>query len=214
MRAPRVVALVAAATLALTLALTACSTAVRPPKGATSAEIDSMIRVELDRQWAFTGLEGTVPRPEVEVEEAGSVYGYSEGFWNCMSTAGFESWGFSSDLGLQLSAADGTTSRPTAQQQLDYYLCNARFPGIDTLTVDQLDFIYDYYARWLIPCLRHEGYSVSDPPSRERFTTEEAEFFYRWTPYSSLVERPATDAANLALTAKCAPSIPGIPGWE
>ena len=209
MRTPRVVAFAAVALLALC----GCSATRPAPVGPTDAEVDADVRAELDRQWAFTGLDGVVPRPVFEVERVGAAGAAAQGFWDCMSAQGFESWGFSSDSGLQMSSADSSMVTPTAEQQMSYYECNARFPVIDTLTTDQLDFIYDYYQRWLIPCLGSAGYPVAVPPSRDEFTTGEPEFGWRWEPYSALGEYPGDDDYD-ALLAECKPTIPGIEGWS
>ena len=209
MRRPRIVA---SAALVL-LAVCGCSATIPAPVGPTDDELNDVVRLELDRQWGFTGLDGVVERPVFEVERIGATGASSQGLWDCMSAAGFESWGFSSDSGLQLSGADSTVVAPTAEQQLAYYECNARFPLIDTLTPSQLDFVYDYYQRWLIPCIESAGYPVLDAPSRAEFTTAEAEYGWRWEPYSALDEFPGENEYE-ALRAECKPTIPGIEGWS
>ena len=226
MSRPRIVALVALASLALCGAISGCSATVAAPTGPTDDEVSALVRAELDKQWGFTGLEGVLPRPVIEVEKIGTAGGAAQGFWDCMSAKGFESWGFSGDTGLQLYAADSTQETPTPEQQLSYYECNARFPLIDTLTTSQLNFIYDYYQRWLIPCLEHAGYSVMTPPTREAFTTEVAEFGWRWQPYSAIVSRGELGSGSAingsvinanqyaALEARCKPTIPGLEGWS
>ena len=209
MRTSRIVAL----TALVVLTVSGCSATTAPPVGPSDAELNAAVRIELDKQWRYTGLEGVVPRPEAEVELVGSGGAASQGFRDCMSANGFESWGYSSDTGLQMFGSDGNPSAASPEQQLAFYLCNARFPMIDTLTVDQLDFIYDYYQDWLIPCLEVAGYPVGRAPSRESFTTEPAEFGWRWRPYSAIpdVLNPQDYAA---LQSTCRPTIPGIDGWS
>jgi hypothetical protein len=208
-RTPRIVAVAAL----VVLAVSGCSATTAPPQALSDAELDDRVRAELDRQWAFTGLDGVVPRPEPAVEIVGTDGAASQGFWECMSAAGFESWGFSGDAGLTLSLADGSAPAPSPDQQLAFYSCNARFPMIDTLTVDQLNFIYDYYQRWLIPCLADAGYPVGVAPSRREFTTETPQFGWRWRPYAAIADVPG-ETRYVALQRECKPTLPGIDGWS
>lgn len=208
-RTSRVVAFVAL----VVVTMSGCSATTPPPVGPTEAELNATVRAELDRQWQFTGLDGVVPRPVLEVESIGTENGISVEFGECMSAEGFQSWGFSSDSGLQLSGTASSDAEPTVEQQLAYYRCNARFPLVDTLTAGQLDFIYDYYQRWLIPCIESAGYPVAAPPTRKNFVTAEPEYGWRWEPYSALGEYPG-DAQYAALRAECKPTIPGIEGWS
>jgi hypothetical protein len=171
-----------------------------------------MVRTELDRQWAFTGLDGVMPRPEVAVEEIGTVDGFSEHLSGCMAEAGFDSWG-SGPYGLDMSTVNPDGAQSTPEQQYSYYGCVARFPNIDPLTDEQLDFVYDYYQRWLVPCLETEGQQLRDVPTRAQFHEYRAVNGWLWGPYSAMVEYP--QGAELdALLVKCKPTLPGMDGWS
>jgi hypothetical protein len=191
--------------------LAGCST-VPVPRSATPDELDRIVRAELDRQWAFTGLEGVIPRPDYPVEELGSVDGFSQGFGACMQEVGFTSWGVG-DTGLDMSSVNSGGARSTPEQQYDYYECIARFPNIDPLTDEQLDFVYDYYQRWLVPCLETEGYELHDVPTREEFHEYRAVNGWLWGPYSAMVAYP--QGAELhAVLGKCKPTLAGMDGWS
>ena len=199
--------------LAAAVATTGCTATTAAPKALTEGELDALVRAELDRQWEFTGLDGVVPRPVVEVEKAGSIDGFQPEFGQCMSDAGFSGWG-TGPRGLDMSTVNPDGAATTQQQQLDYYGCLARFPGVDRLSTEQLDFVYDYYTGWLVPCLGQQGHAVTDVPSREEFHDSRELMGWRWTPYSALAAPPTNETVYGRLLSICEPTIPGMEGWS
>jgi hypothetical protein len=196
--------IVAAAASGL-LVIAGC-TATPLPEGPSDAEIEKRVATELDWQWGLTGLEGVVARPVVELK--GPPSQYSIGFGECMSDAGFSGWGYD-DSGLVLDDGD-----PTDEQRLAFYVCNAEYPSVDPLSTAQLEYVYDYYERWLIPCLALHGYEQHDPvPTRESFVGDPVQDGFRWSPYSSIYFTPATESAYVELQAECDPAPPGGQDW-
>ena len=188
------------------LALCGCVAAPTPPGGPSEAELDARVRAMLDHEWANTGLEGVVARPVVEAQSLGEIW-VPERF-ECVSEEGLSAWGYNLD-GLAIEGRD-----PTAEEQLRFYTCAARYPVVEMLSTAQLDYIYDYYARWLIPCLGREGHAVTSPPPRASFVSAGSDEGWRWNPYVALKEYPRAEPAITALHAQCPPTLPGIDGWS
>ncbi len=64
-------------------------------------------------------------------------------------------------------------SNATTIARLVYYTCQVMYP-VDpdeyrVLSTAQLHYLYDYYQRWTIPCIRAHGYEVHGLPSRAAF---------------------------------------------
>ena len=202
--------LVAAIALA---ALSGCTATTALPEPLSDTELDERVTAELDRQWEFTGLDGVVERPQPPVEKVTSIDGFSAEFSQCMADAGFAAWGVS-ERGLDMTMVNSDRAPSTPEQQLSFYRCTARFPGVDTLSPAQQDFVYDYYRSWLIPCIELQGYEITAPPTREGFHTSRADVGWQWAPYGALVDPPGNDVEWSALQRRCAPTVPGLEGWS
>ena len=198
--------------VASAILLGGCTPQLVPPAGPTESERRAVVQRALDRQWAATGLEGRVQRPEPDAAMliADTVYDLELG--ECVGDAGITSWYFDSGTGLVLG--DGT--RAPDEQQLAYYTCFVRHPEVIVLSVVQREFIYDYYARRHIPCLGFHGYEVTSVPTRESFVAGDADSAgnWVWSPESALSSFPTTQEAWERLTRDCPPTTPGVEGWS
>jgi hypothetical protein len=72
----------------------------------------------------------------------------------------------------------------------------------------QRSYLYDYYVRWLLPCLESSGYRLADAPSRETFIGDWLKPGW-WSPYDSIGDLPK-DAILARLQDKCPPRPPGL----
>ena len=198
--------LVAAA--ASVVALCSCGFSRDEPTGPAEADVAASVQARLDRQWELSDLEGIIVRPETTFERIVSPNEWGDVMSECMHEAGIHGWGYSAASGLFLEGG-----RASASDQLAFYWCFASFPTVDLLSEQQLDYIYDYYAHWLTPCLEAHGYNVMNAPTRESFR-EAPPSRGRWNPYASLEEYPRSLAASARLRAACAPTLPGIVGWS
>lgn len=205
-------ALVIAAAVASALLLSGCTAQQRAPAPPTETEIAAAVDVALDRQWAATGLEGRVPRPDIDVEQIMSAREAGVGMGECVSEAGIVSWGWS-ETGF---TAGSTGGRGTDDDQLIFYSCFARFPEVLVITGAQRDFIYDYYASTYIPCLGLHGYDVVDAPTRADFVSGAADqgLNWMWSPDSTLRVYPDSSADYEKMYSDCPPTVPGIEGWS
>lgn len=138
----------------------------------------------LDLTWQFTGLSDEL-RPEVTPGSALPSQAWTDALHACMEAAGYAEFGFGwgSAEGYFLSSADDDT----ADRQLAFYGCVAQHPmaaGDDgfLITTAQLDYVYDHYRQWTVPCLLEHDYALRRVIDREEF----AEGMGAWTPYWEL----------------------------
>jgi hypothetical protein len=197
-------AVVAAAATALLLG--GCSSPAPVPAGLSKHELQEAVQAELDRQWEFTGLDGTEARPPAAPVADPASGESDEGLSNCLVTSGFGSWGYGDD---GLTEVNG--SPPESGQLLAWYACNAAHPRIDFLSSAQRDYIYDYYTNWLVPCLGLDGKHMQRLPSRAEFHEPSR---YTWSPYHELMDPPRTQKDQDRLEALCPATVPGVPGWS
>ena len=198
----------AAFAAACTLSVAGCALTRDFPAGPTDAQVEATVRARLDRQWGYSGLQGIVERPAFEPKPIVTQREWGRLMLACMDRAGVGQWGYNEGSGLFTEG-----SRPSASDQLAFYWCFAEYPTVDLLTTEQIDFIYDYYARWLIPCLEMNGYNVMNAPSRDDFAHADPSI-PRWNPYRSLETYPRTPESVDDLVARCSPTVPGIAGWS
>ena len=177
------------------------------PPGPTEDEIAAYAQVTLDRTWVSTGLDGTVDRPVVQ---SGATLGQGDWFtamFACMQQEGYLDVGIgtSSEAGAALYDSSGLSiDDPVAQ--LAFYKCAAAHPielssEYVVMSEKQLDYIYDYYASWLVPCVVDHGYLPRGIPSRSSFHESQG----LWSPYN--VER-LTERDRVALVDACGSDQP------
>jgi hypothetical protein len=190
---------------ALLSGLSGCFLVSTPPPPPTGAEGAEQYSTMLERSWQSTGLSGLLDRPVVTSAAPIPVDGWPTVIIACMLEHGHDTTEFElkADGGFQLTAP------VSSDVQLDFYLCLAQNPssGVEgnvILTRAQLDYIYDYYASWLVPCIEHNGHIVREAPSREEFVAREGD----WSPYDSFSVQDVSDFA--ALEELCGPGRPSL----
>jgi len=194
----------AAALVAAAFVLVGC--AAVPPPGPTDADaVDYRQRI-LERSWQNTGLAGEAPQIDATVAPTYDLA--MQAVSTCVSSAvsGGFSWGFGPADGFELMGASGGDLDDPAVQRA-FYLCVAATtypPDLsDVLTSAQLDYIYDYLAEWLVPCIITEGYRIEAVPTRDEFH----DLYGQWSPYASVTPSvPQRDYERLA--AACGPEVP------
>lgn len=176
----------------LVLAVTGCSPAP-PPPSYTDEERTEFFEKRLDAAWANTGLEGVVDRPDLA---AGIGDRYAADNWfslsTCMFDTGLDGWGLGESRGGPRFTGASNDELPP-EQQLAAYRCFAQYPVTDSfrnvlLTDDQKQYLYDYYRRWVVPCLRTHRYEIN----LAFFPTEALliESIGEWNPYDVIVGGP------------------------
>lgn len=191
------------------LALSGCTWGSGPVSfpDPTEQEVEAVVAAQLDAEWEYTGLGDRVPRPEVEVVRAISSDEWAEVTAACMNEAGFAGY---EAAGNALSAGEIPVDQLDADAYARY-VCHAKYPSADAAQgvygTAKLDYLYGYFARWLVPCLGFQGYEVDDVPSREEFV----DLHGWWNPYNSDVFRdlPAGEATD-ELQTRCPPVPEGF----
>jgi hypothetical protein len=181
--------------LASTALLTACSAEREPPPALTSAEIAGF--------YGFGQLtEDKLPRigaDDVQANVARRVH-----LASCMAKSGYAY----TEVIPSAPARTNTgfpARRPFLEVQNLCWQLNPVDPTkVSLLGAGQRAYVYDYYIRWLVPCLELSGlYSLHSPPTLQEFI----EAWRRpgwWTPYESIGPLGGDDTLY-ELQQKCAP---------
>lgn len=206
----------APATLAVAVALLVlggCSVVATPPPPPTEEEAQRYYDSMLERTWIGTGLSGLLDQPQVAAVDRVPSEEWRQVLSDCMEGKGLSLPGFVWDpqSGYQL-VDDGTSptaARIDSTMRLAFYMCLAANPPevIDEeafLTPAQLDYVYDYYVRWIVPCLAQNGWQLRNAPSREEFLLLEG----NWSPYNSI---EVDDVGDFETSEElCGPSRPPL----
>lgn len=166
--------------------LSGCTQHVPPPPF-TDAELEAQYHELVDAAWDNTQLEGTSVRPAVVGDVALKMGRYNIlDFHECLGDGGALTWQMSSTNGAPVfMTSSGATAAPG--DALRAYACLAEYPITNDmvkvrLTKAQKEYLYDYYSRWVVPCLSGLGYELVDVPTRDTFLRSIVE----WNPYSSV----------------------------
>ena len=170
------------------VALTLCGCVAEPPPGMSEADLADFNEGVLDKTWQRTGLDGAEERPEAGEGDPLSEQDWYTAMGECMNDGGVASFGTSYSPATGFEYVDGSgLQRANDAVQLLFYGCVARHPmipgdNIVPLTDEQLDYIYDYYQRSLVPCMIMNGYTPSAAPTRVEFRAIAGQ----WSPYYSV----------------------------
>jgi len=206
----RMIARTASIALAAVVAvsLSACVSPGLPPSGPSDQERAARLIERVDRAWANTGLDGTVSRPAIELASLTPNMGQ---FSECLTTQGIEAWEMSEDALGGVTFGGGSTS---STEQLAFFTCYAQHPFELTmgaeLSLAQLDYLYDYYRSWVIPCLALESITVSAVPSRAEFLGSP---WQPWNPYGSSEQIRSEHDYNEAVR-HCGRRLADLDIWE
>lgn len=167
----------------------------------------------LAESWLLSGLADSVERPVTITESALPTAEWNEALLECMQDAGYEGFaiaywqgsGYRVEPGPEQVSADVEPAT-----QLAFYLCLSKH-SFDTsesplLTTAQLDYIYDYYASWFVPCLAHSGFPLRATLTREQYLAVGG----AWSP---IVEVDALVQGQIEyddLVALCGPERPAL----
>lgn len=187
-----------ARTASIVLAFTLCvavagCTSHTPPPSYTDDERNAFFEERLDAAWANTDLEGVVGRPDLA---AGIGDRFAADNWQslseCMFETGLTGWGFGESNGGPIFMGNGNDPLPP-DLQLAAYICFAENPVTDNyrnilLTDDQKQYLYDYYKRWVVPCLASHRYEFHPDfvPTERHFLENVGD----WNPYYAISSGP------------------------
>lgn len=200
---------------ALALVLAGC-TAV-PEAHPPESEYDVIVAERLDAVWRQSGLDDRA-RPDVASGPVVSQFEAGERFSECMAERGWPDYFVNENgTGFGYQSIDLTSSDA---ETLDWYECFAAYPVDAQFTmnsVEQFDFVYDYFQDTLIPCLAENGYALRRAPTRLEFRTilegwTDPLFPYVWNPYYDI--QFTGSVAELPVAKICPPTPPGQSFYE
>lgn len=167
--------------------LCGCVAEPAPPVAPSSAEVSAYNQNLLDLTYASERLDG-VTSPLETSSETLPPQEWVTVLSQCTTDAGISgalfSWG-SDGYFLQLETP------PTDKQRAAFYECVALHPrdpvaAGELLSAAQLRYLWQYYSRWLIPCLSaHDEKVTVEVPTEQQFLAHQPGDLL-WSPYSSL----------------------------
>jgi len=183
-----------------------------PPGGPTDREVDAYVQNMLDATWDNSGLAESMERPAAVDVPLLTEDVWGDAFYSCMTGLGFElvSYGWSASAGYELYNSDGSRVEDP-KQQLAFYECVAKNPrdpreSGELISPEALEYTYDYFSRWTIPCIEANGYIVNPIMLRDEYVAEGSGGF-GWSPYMSVAE--LTEPLDYErLSAVCGPASP------
>jgi hypothetical protein len=167
------------AAIASCLLMVGCTAPVGVPADPSDAEIDAMLRQQLDSRWESYAWPAGVAKPTVERVAFTTAETWSSTQVGCLQRAGIDarevSGGFAVDENVDPAVA-----------RVAMWTCLAQYPrdprGAGYLSEAQILYMYDFYVERLGPCMRLLGYGVSEPPAREEYVDLIRAGTY-WSPY-------------------------------
>ena len=187
------------------LVLTGCVSVVEPPlPGVSDAEAERVTERGLDDAWSYSGISDQL-RPNVERSGYTPLEDFGALFVLCMNDAGYPQY-----FGGEVGGYSMTDHVIDQDETIANYICTAKYqvdPREYMLNREQLEYLYDYYQRTLIPCLARAGLTdLEYIPTRE-----EALQTGPWNPYYSLPDDTyATLTSESQLVRMCPPIPPGV----
>ncbi len=176
----------AAALAAAVLALCGCAEA--PPAGPTELQVTEYNARMLQTTWINTGLSEVFSRPVVEQGPPLTIDDWFNAVFTCLAARGYEGYSLSYGAGQGASVGSGSGEAVTdAAVQLAFYGCAAAHPvdvvaTHELLSPAQIEYVYDYYQQWVVPCMSTAGFTVRDAPTRQAFR----DGYGQWSPYWSV----------------------------
>ena len=163
-----------------------------PPSGLSAEEFAEYNDYVGQRMWQFTGLPESL-RPEVTPE----IVEPDE--WT-------ERLGACDDMAAVATAAGEQAAIISEYEcRMSYQLT----PGVLSLLNEaQLDYLYDYYQRTLVPCLRIRGVEVPEVLTRDEAVDVGRFGAYPWNPYGAMSDFTRDDVRDSATWAACPPFPP------
>ena len=196
--------------LAVVLVSGCSGLAQAPPPAPSTADFDEFHARMLALTWAGFALPPSLDAPPVT-----PGVGFERAAWGaalraCMKDAGYPDFGytFSNEAGyVLLTVRRETVLDPS--QQVTFYFCAARHPLLPDerrllVGAGQLNYVYDYYLRWTVPCLIDHGYKLRRILSREQFVAASGQ----WVPYWELPMYSAADHERVI--GLCGPDRPPL----
>jgi hypothetical protein len=182
------------------------------PVGVDAAVLAADAQARLDASWAATGLDGKIPQPEVPSDEPSDDW--YDNLTACLDTAGVKTDGILFEEDGSLRPVFSATN-DGALAQYTWYLCVAANQpppasiGKSMLSDEEIRYIVDYWSRWLVPCIRLNGYALAELTP---YVTDDSISLDGWSPYNAITDFMTGDDYH-RLVLECGPAY-GIVGID
>jgi len=193
------------------VALCAVLAGCTPPRpdipGPTANAIERFTERQLVSMWGTITVPYDLRRPKIEPVRMIRDDEYGRVMDDCLR--GFSTHDYRNLYGYRLIAQEPEGIRDEILEGVAWYVCMAQYPvdpsGSGLLSKRQLDYLYDYYRRWVVPCLILNGYDPGPVPLRKTFVSNGLAGNF-WSPTDELWgEFGFTDAEFSLVEAKCSP---------
>ena len=209
------VALVVASGAIVVALVTGCTAAAVVPPNATDAEVDSYLDSRPDFLGPFIKPGRLVADGRITIPDVPRVAFTTPDTWStvqtsCLQAAGLQAREISGGFTIDDSGDLDTTAVSLAQWTcLRQYPVDPRLTGF--LSEAQALYMYDYFTRWLAPCLASLGEDVPRPPRRDEYV-ELLRDGTAWNPYYRSNGAPVADSpAQWARVNSTCPALPDDP---
>lgn len=187
----------------LSFCLVGCAPSVSAPPGMTRTEAEVFVRQQSVGMWSALVLREPRAMPALPEVTFVSSESWSAVMDECLRAA---------DVPVRWGYTEGTTYPDIGAPDdvlVANFVCQSRYavnPSEYLLTRTQLDYLYDYYANWLVPCLAMHGADTPQLPSRTSFAEQQG----WWQPYQevAIIGDRVDDATYRQWQEEC-PSYPG-----
>ena len=143
--------------------------AVPPAVPRTDEQVEEQRISNADFAWGF--VVDKFPdetRPEVDFVRYVQPEESAQARHGCLVERGVTGASIDIDGNLSIDMSDPDTVRDST---IGSYACSVAYPASPgpQLSDEQSAYLYDYFVKFLVPCLEAEGQEISDAPSREAF---------------------------------------------
>lgn len=190
------------------LAVAGCSLYQPLPEPLAPEEVAALVQEERRAYWEV--LAPAEPFPDVEVVEVLPVEEVWPRIVECVAERGLPGVVAAGD-GIQIE--EGTDQR---ELEIAMFLCTEAYPpdyaegAYGYLSGAELEYLWQYFEGYLVPCLRLHGVEVNGMPDRASFLSSD---HLIWEPYGAIDPQPQSALEWRRLDAVCAPP-PILQSWR
>jgi hypothetical protein len=186
--------------------LSGCASSPSAPPLPTSHEVVIFALENLNGRWDTDALRSDGQSSndgDIRIAKASML---DVAFAQCVSDAGYAE--YSIDRFGTLSIPGPSAAESQLERGVRHYCDFAHQfsePGTALLSSREREYLYEYYRKWLVPCLALAGYRVSDQPTRSAFISNWLTPGW-WSPYDALL--PVLTTSNSAVLHAQCPALP------
>ena len=152
-------------------ALAGCTPPPPDIPGPSQQRIDQFTEQQLRSAWENITVPYDLKRPKVDAVRTITNDEYGEVIDDCLR--GYSDQDYRNLYGYRRISQEPESEREGMLQGISWYVCLAQYPfdpaGSGLLSRAQLDYLYDYYRRWVVPCMVTNGHSPGAIPLRRTF---------------------------------------------